>query len=123
VSNGVGTALTGMVTGQVATKQRGGPIMIFDAAGDAGREGWTRFLLLMGVITVNLGLINLLPIPILDGGRLILIGVEAVQRRPLSMRTQQLTSMVGMAMVVALMVLAFKNDIERYWDRFAGWLS
>jgi regulator of sigma E protease len=123
VSQHVLGALGGMITGRVSTRELGGPIMIFNVASDAGREGWTRFLELMAVISINLGLLNLLPIPILDGGKLLLIGVEAVQRRPLSMRAQQVSSMVGFSLVVGLMVLAFKNDIERYWDRFSGWLG
>ena len=123
VSKRVISSLTGMVTGAVSTKQLGGPIMIFNVASDAGRAGWQRFLVLMAVITINLGLINLLPIPVLDGGRLVLILIEAIQRRPLSLRTQQISAMVGMAMVLALMVLAFKNDIERYWQDFASWLG
>lgn len=108
--------LGGMVTGEVPTTELGGPILIFDVAGRAGDAGLSAFLILMAIISVNLGLINLLPIPVLDGGRLMLIAIEAIQRRPLSMRTQQITAMVGIAMVVALMVLAFKNDIERYWS-------
>jgi regulator of sigma E protease len=77
----------------------------------------------MAVISINLGLLNLLPIPILDGGKLVLISVEAIQRRPLSLRVQQISSMVGFSLVIGLMVLAFKNDIERYWDRLSGWLG
>src|SRR5690606_24455825 len=94
----------------------GGPIMIFDVSRRAGDAGWRVFLEVMAVISLNLALINMLPIPVLDGGRLMLLGVEAIQRRPLSARTQQITGMVGVAMVIALMVLAFKNDIERYWE-------
>lgn len=123
VSGHVLSTLGGMITGNVSTRELGGPIMIFNVASDAGREGWQRFLELMAVISINLGLLNLLPIPILDGGKLVLISVEAIQRRPLSLRVQQISSMVGFSLVIGLMVLAFKNDIERYWDRLSGWLG
>ncbi len=123
VSGHVMSTLGGMVVGKVSTSELGGPIMIFNVASDAGREGWQRFLELMAVISINLGLLNMLPIPVLDGGKLLLLSVEAIQRRPLSLRVQQISSMVGFSLVVGLMVLAFKNDIERYWDSFSGWLS
>jgi len=118
VAGQVLSVLGGFVTGESSTTELGGPIMIFQVSGKAGNQGWRAFLIVMAIISVNLALINMLPIPILDGGRLALIGVEAIQRRPLSARTQQITAMVGMVMVIGLMVLAFKNDIERYWDAF-----
>lgn len=116
VSGRVLSTLGGFATGSTSSSELGGPIMIFEVSGQAGSQGWRTFLVLMAVISVNLALINMLPIPILDGGRLVLLAVEAIQRKPLSARTQQITAMVGMAMVIGLMVLAFKNDIERYWS-------
>ena len=63
---------------------------------------------------------NLLPIPILDGGHILFFTVEALSRRPVSLRFREIASYVGLFMILFLMVLAFKNDIERYWDDFMG---
>jgi regulator of sigma E protease len=69
----------------------------------------------MAITSVNLGLVNLLPIPVLDGGHLVLFLLEAVRRKPVSVRTRGIVSLVGMAMLMALMAIAFKNDVTRKW--------
>jgi regulator of sigma E protease len=71
----------------------------------------------MAFISINLGLINLLPIPMLDGGHLLFFFIEAVARRPVSTRVREIASLVGLVLLVMLMVLAFKNDLERQWPR------
>lgn len=109
-----------MATGEVSTKSIGGPIMIGAMASKAGKAGIEFFLQMMAFISINLGIINLLPIPMLDGGHLMIFGVEAIKRGPLSMRTRQIISFVGLAIIVFLMLLAFKNDIERYWSELVG---
>ncbi|MEO1267438.1 MAG: site-2 protease family protein, partial [Myxococcota bacterium] len=109
--------------GRVSTDTVGGPIMIFDIAQKAGKAGIEPFLRMMALISINLGLVNLLPIPLLDGGHLMLFTIEAVQRRELSARTRQITSYIGLGLIVMLMLLAFKNDIERYWQTFADWFN
>jgi len=63
-----------------------------------------------------LGLFNLLPIPVLDGGHLLFFGIEGVLRRPLPMRIRELAHVIGMAILVGLTMLAFKNDLEKRWD-------
>jgi regulator of sigma E protease len=70
----------------------------------------------MALISVNLGMINLLPIPVLDGGHLLFFVFEAARRRPLPMRAREVASLAGMIMLVLLMLVAFKNDVERRWD-------
>jgi regulator of sigma E protease len=70
----------------------------------------------MALISINLGLVNILPIPVLDGGHLMFLLTEAVQRRPLKRRTREIASLVGLTILLALMVLAFKNDVQRHWD-------
>ena len=71
----------------------------------------------MAFITINLGLINLMPVPMLDGGHLLFLFFEVVARRPLSRRTREFASLVGLVLILLLMGLAFKNDIERQWPR------
>lgn len=112
-----------LFTGQISAKSVGGPIMIFDLARRAARKGWEDFLWLMAVISINLGLINLLPVPILDGGQITFLGIEAVRRGPLSLRVRAIAAYIGLALVVALMGFAFWNDIQRYWGDFVGWLQ
>ena len=97
--------------------------MIFDIAAKAGRQGLDEFLWMMALISINLGLINLLPIPVLDGGHLMLFAIEAIKRKELSQRTRQIAYYIGFSIIVLLMLLAFKNDIERYWQDFASWLN
>lgn len=109
-----------LATCQISAKSLGGPIMIYDLAGKAAKRGWEDFLWLLAVISINLGLINLLPIPILDGGQIVFIGVEAAKRKPLSLQARVIAAYIGLALILLLMVFAFKNDIERYWDDFAG---
>jgi regulator of sigma E protease len=70
----------------------------------------------MAVTSVNLGLVNLLPIPVLDGGHLLLFLIEWVRRRPVSLQVRQYASLVGMSVLVVLMLVAFKNDVTRKWD-------
>jgi regulator of sigma E protease len=92
----------------------GGPIMMYRIASVSGAQGWDAFLLMIALISINLGLLNLLPIPVLDGGHLLIFAVEAVRRRRLSTRVREAVVMVGLALIVALTVLALKNDIVRY---------
>lgn len=112
-----------LIQGKVSTDTVGGPIMIFDIASKAGNAGWEAFLRTMAIISINLGLVNLLPIPLLDGGHLMLFSIEAIKRKELNARTRQVAYYVGLGMIVFLMLLAFKNDIERYWERFADWFN
>lgn len=102
--------------GKLSLDNLGGPIMIGELAAQAGRAGWNKFLEMMALISINLALINLLPIPILDGGNLMLFALEAIKRGPLSFRTRQIAAYIGFTMIMMLIVLAFKNDIERQWD-------
>lgn len=99
----------------------GGPMRVFEATAVASREGPLNYLSLMAFISINLGLINLLPIPMLDGGHLLFFVVEAVARRPVSLRIRQYASLVGLVLLILLMVLAFKNDIEHLWPGIVEW--
>jgi regulator of sigma E protease len=106
-------SIQAIATGKLAFKHVGGPIMLFQIASEAAQEGWRIFLLQMALISVNLGLMNLLPIPVLDGGHIAQAGIEAVTRRPLSVRTREVANVVGLVLLLTLMVFVFRNDIVR----------
>lgn len=105
-----------IVQGKLSLSTIGGPITIYDIIGQEGAKGTAYFLWAMAVISINLGLINLLPIPILDGGHLLFFGAEAVIRRPLPLRFREVASLLGLVIIVVLMGLALKNDVEKRWD-------
>jgi len=102
-----------IVQGEISFKTVGGPIMLFQIAAQAAQEGWASFLFKMALISVNLGIMNLLPIPVLDGGHIVATAVEVVTRKPLSLRTREVANLVGILLLVFLMVFVFKNDIVR----------
>jgi len=112
-----------MITGQVDSSNLGGPMLIADLANRAGSSGILALLHMGAVISINLAIINLLPVPGLDGGTLVQLSIEAVIRRPLSNRARQIIQYVGIVSIVALMLFAFKNDIERYWVDIANWIN
>jgi len=97
----------------IPAKTIGGPIMIMQMAGQQAREGLVNFLLFMALISINLGILNLLPIPVLDGGHLFFMLFEAVFGKPLSVRKMEIAQNVGLALLVLLMVFAFYNDLSR----------
>ncbi|HEY6106791.1 MAG TPA: site-2 protease family protein [Anaeromyxobacteraceae bacterium] len=102
-----------IVDGTISFKTVGGPIMLFRIAAQAAEEGLESFLFKMALISVNLGLMNLLPIPVLDGGHLAACLVEGLTRRPLSLRAREIANLVGILLLVLLMIVVFKNDIVR----------
>ena len=91
----------------------GGPITIFSLAGQAADRGVDDFVFLMAFISVNLGIVNLLPVPVLDGGHLLLFSIEAVRRKRMSLAAQEKLLKVGLLLLGALMALAFFNDVMR----------
>jgi regulator of sigma E protease len=95
----------------------GGPIMIFQMAGEQASQGALNFFTFMAVISINLGVLNLLPIPILDGGHILFLGIETLRRKPLSENVVMMAQKVGLAFLLTLMAFAFYNDIVRL---FAG---
>lgn len=108
------TFLKRIVTGQGSAKELGGPIVIGQLSGAAARQGLSAFLNFMAIISVNLAVLNLLPIPVLDGGHLVFLFAEAARGgRPVSAESRLKWAQVGMIVVMGLMVLAFANDIMR----------
>lgn len=114
------TVITRMITGQVATDQIGGPIMIAEVAGQAAAVGLYPLIMFMVAISINLGLINLFPIPVLDGGHLVFMTIEAIKGSPLSEAAQEVGFRVGLAAIACLMMFAFYNDIARIVGRMMG---
>ena len=107
----------GLLSARISSRELGGPIMIAQVAGQAAQAGLDEFLAILGLISVNLAVLNLLPIPVLDGGQFIFLLAEAIIRRPLSLKLRERLTVVGLVLIVLLMVLAFSNDIRR----LVGW--
>ena len=103
-----------IVTGQVSAKNISGPISIAEFAGISAYLGLSAFLAFLAIISVSLGVLNLMPVPLLDGGQVVYQLVEAVKGTPLSERAQLVGQQVGIALLVVLMSLAFYNDISRH---------
>lgn len=101
----------------VPASELGGPILIAQLAGKQMEIGWLNLVYFMGIISVNLGILNLFPVPILDGGHLVFYTVEAIRRKPLSMRTQELLQQVGLVLLVSLMFFVFYNDLVRIFTK------
>ncbi|MGF1511860.1 MAG: RIP metalloprotease RseP [Myxococcota bacterium] len=112
--NVIGSVFTGLVklfANEVSLDNVGGPLRVFQIAAQAAELGVFAYLGTLAAVSVNLGLINLLPIPVFDGGHLLFCLIEAVKRRPLSVRAREYASMFGLVFIVALIVLALRNDI------------
>jgi len=103
-----------LLIGDISPKSLSGPISIAKGAGGSASAGLVYFISFVAMISVNLGFINLLPIPLLDGGHLLYFSVEAIRGRPLSEKIQELGMQIGMIMVFALMAIAIFNDLTRW---------
>nr|HEX4318399.1 site-2 protease family protein [Kofleriaceae bacterium] len=93
----------------------GGPLMMYRVASVSGNQGWSSFLLMLALISVNLGLINLLPVPMLDGGHLLVFAIEGARRRPLSQTARDRVQLIGLVVVVVITLLAVRNDLVHFF--------
>ncbi|WP_022681260.1 RIP metalloprotease RseP [Sphingobium bisphenolivorans] len=111
-----------IIGGGRSVKELGGPLKIAEVSGQAATLGIESFVFFMALISINLGFINLLPIPMLDGGHLLFYGVEAIQRRPVSPQVQEWAYRSGMAVLLAMMMLVTFNDLSSFglWERLSG---
>jgi regulator of sigma E protease len=107
--------LGGVVVGREAADQLGGPIRIAQVSGQVATAGFVPLLHLAAVLSVSIGLLNLFPVPLLDGGHLLFYAIEAIRGRPLSERAQEYGFRIGLALVLMLMVFATFNDIIHLW--------
>jgi regulator of sigma E protease len=114
------TALYKMIRGEVSPSNLGGPILIAQMAGQQAQEGLGSFLGFVAVLSINLGVLNLLPIPVLDGGHLLFFLVEAVIGRPVAVKHREMAQQVGVFLLMLLMVYAFYNDIARFFQKQVG---
>jgi len=111
-------ALWQIITGRRSVKELGGPLKIAQVAGQQATLGLVAFVSLVALLSINLGFINLLPVPMLDGGHLLFYGIEAVQRRPVSPRAQDWAFRGGLAFILALLLLTTVNDLGSFglWE-------
>jgi regulator of sigma E protease len=109
----IGRTVAGLFTAETPVRQLMGPVGIAEMSGSAAVLGWTALLSFMSMISLNLGLINLLPVPVLDGGHIAILAVEGLARRDLSVRMKERVLMAGAAMLVLLMVTVIYNDVAR----------
>jgi len=114
ILNGIGK----MFSGERSAKELGGVIMIAEVSGDAAQGGPVQMLRFLAILSINLGLINLFPVPVLDGGHLLFYMIEAVRGRPLSPKLQEYGFRFGLFLVLLLMLFATWNDFERLFEKF-----
>lgn len=100
--------------GRLPSTSIGGPILVYEVAGVAAQHGFDHFLAVAALISLNLGLLNLLPVPLLDGGQASIVFLEAVRRRPVSPRARERATFIGLLLLGALMLLALRNDLARH---------
>jgi len=106
-------AIGKIIAGTISAKTLGGPIMIAQLAGQQAEAGIINLIFFIALLSVNLGIINLLPIPVLDGGHLLFFLIEAVSRRPINLKMREVAQQVGIFILVLLMIFVFYNDIAR----------
>ncbi len=104
-----------LIEGSISHKNIGGPLLILEMAGKQAREGKKNLIFFVAVISINLGIVNLLPIPILDGGHILYHLIELVTRKKISQRWVEISQKIGMGILVAIMILASYNDIVRFF--------
>jgi regulator of sigma E protease len=102
-----------MFQGQVSMKSLGGPILIGKLAGDSLSRGLIDFLKMMAILSIGLGILNILPIPVLDGGHIVLLLIEAIRGRALSLKQVEVAQQVGLVFILLIMMVVMKNDISR----------
>ena len=117
--------LVQVITGRRSAKELGGPLKIAQVSGQQASMGLPSLVQFMALISINLGFINLLPVPMLDGGHLFLYAVEGVRRRPLAPKVQEWAFMSGFALLISLMLFLTWNDLASFgvWEHLAGLLG
>ena len=109
------TSIGKMITGQMSTSNLAGPVSIAHTAGTMVQSSLLDYITLLGMLSVSLGLINLLPVPVLDGGHIVYATVQMITRRPVPLKVQQIASMVGIFFIGGLFILVLFNDITRFF--------
>ncbi|MBI2370384.1 MAG: RIP metalloprotease RseP [Deltaproteobacteria bacterium] len=109
-------SLVKLVQGVLPLDTIGGPILIVQQAGQQAQAGPLNLVFFAALISINLGILNLLPIPILDGGHLLFFMIESIKGKPLSVRKREMAQQIGLSLLILLMGMAFYNDIRRFWN-------
>jgi len=109
----IAVSIKKMVTGSIPADSIGGPILIFQIYGEQAEQGFNELIRLTALLSINLGLLNLLPIPVLDGGHILFFLIEMIKGKPLSEKNRERAQQVGIFMLLSLMIFAFYNDIMR----------
>ena len=119
------TTLKGLFTADTPVKQLMGPVGIAEMSGNAASAGWIPLFTLLAMISLNLGLLNLMPIPVLDGGHILILALEGVSRRDFSMKVKEKMLLVGFVLLVTLMVTVIYNDLTRveWFNKLMPWRS
>ena len=119
----IGRTLGGLLTRETSVKQLMGPVAIAQVSGTAVEQGWIELFSLMAMISLNLGLLNLMPIPVLDGGHIAILALEGISRRDFSMKVKEKMLLAGFVLLVMLMVTVIYNDLTRIaWiERLMPW--
>lgn len=110
--------LSRIIMGYISVKELGGPVMMAKVSGEIATMGWEPFIAFVAMLSINLGFVNLLPVPMLDGGHLMFNTIEAVRRRPVSLRAQEWAYRAGFFIVIGFMFMVTFNDLMRF-----GWLQ
>lgn len=106
----------GFISKKLSTKALGGPVLIAQASYESAKSGIGKLVYFMAIISINLAVINILPVPVLDGGHLLFLGIEKIKGSPVSEKTMAIANYIGLAMIISLMVYATKNDIMRLFN-------
>jgi regulator of sigma E protease len=107
------SAMGKLITGRISSKNLSGPITIAKVASNSVQSGFAQYIGVLALLSISLGVLNLLPIPVLDGGHLLYYSIEAVTGKPVPEKVQLVGTQLGLAVVLGVMVLAFYNDIMR----------
>ncbi|MEN6617801.1 MAG: RIP metalloprotease RseP [Syntrophorhabdus sp.] len=105
-----------IIQGSISPKNIGGPVLIFQEASKRAKKGLSDFVFFFALISINLGIINLMPIPVLDGGHILFNAIEIITRRRIPQRAQEIAQTVGLVILLMIMVFAFYNDFDRIFD-------
>jgi regulator of sigma E protease len=113
----------GLFTGETSVRQLQGPVGIAQLSGQSAQAGWISLLTLMALVSLNLGILNLMPIPVLDGGHILIMGLEGLARRDFSMQVKERMLVAGFVVLLMLMVTVIYNDLTRISsvERFMPW--
>ena len=117
------TALAGLVTGETSLRQLQGPVGIAQLSGESAEAGWISLLSLMAFLSLNLGILNVMPVPVLDGGHILIMALEGIARRDFSMQVKEKMLLAGFVVLMMLMVTVIYNDLTRIsWiERLMPW--